>query len=433
MKTFYPKVELSVINLFGSIFNKIGISKDNKLRELDKVLDYDYDNIIVILYKGLCSRDIDKGDLYLNKHRLKNTYSVYPGDNINSKKIFDNYFDIKYINDNSNYKCYGISGNDDIYEKIISISKDEGKKVIFTYCDSFNDVDKLSSDIKGLVNSLTNSIVIVSSYCGKDVSKNYISLEENNDFINNISNLKYINNRCVTFDCNDIDTFSSYFYEEFRIMSYDECLNKGIVVRDDKYEYMLSCKGNISFKSDLEAISGGLTEYEIVFPLMVFEKKKEEEREVIRRANSDDFNEVLKLMNEVYLKRWEQRKDIFEKTQAIGRGEYSKYSGKYNADGIYVLELDGNIVGYLMWEIKPFSNDIHYNRNNIMVFRDVYVLEEYRRCGIATRLYNEALKYAKKLKISRVEFRVWEFDEETLKFINSLHVEKLRSCYEIKI
>ena len=86
-----------------------------------------------------------------------------------------------------------------------------------------------------------------------------------------------------------------------------------------------------------------------------------------------------------------------------------------------------------MWEIKPFSNDIHYNRNNIMVFRDVYVLEEYRRCGIATRLYNEALKYAKKLKISRVEFRVWEFDEETLKFINSLHVEKLRSCYEIKI
>ena len=432
MKSFFPKSEFLITNLLGSVLNKIGIDKDNRLKEVDKVLNYDYDNIVILLYKGLCSRDMGKDNLYLDKHRIKNTYSVYPSDEVNSKKILDNYFDIKYINDNSNYKCYGISGNDDVYEKIISISKNDGKKVIYTYCDSFSDVDKLSSDIKKLVDGLTNSIVLVSSYCGKDVESSVISLEENKNFIENISNLKYINNRCVTFDCNDISSFSSYFYEDFKILSYEEVRSKEMYINYD-FQYMLTCKGNKSFKGNFKGISGGLTECEIVFPLMVFEKKREEEREVIRRATSDDFNEVLKLMNEVYLKRWEQRKDIFEKTQAIGRGEYSKYSGKYNADGIYVLELDGNIVGYLMWEVKPFSDDIHFNKSLIMVFRDVYVLEEYRRCGIATRLYNEALKYAKKLKISRVEFRVWEFDEDTLKFINSLHVEKLRSCYEIKI
>ena len=432
MKSFFPKSEFLITNLLGSVLNKIGIDKDNRLKEVDKVLNYDYDNIVILLYKGLCSRDIGKDNLYLDKHRIKNTYSVYPSDEVNSKKILDNYFDIKYINDNSNYKCYGISGNDDVYEKIISISKNDGKKVIYTYCDSFSDVDKLSSDIKKLVDGLTNSIVLVSSYCGKDVESSVISLEENKNFIENISNLKYINNRCVTFDCCDISSFSSYFYEDFKILSYEEVKSKEMYINYD-FKYMLPCKGNKSFKGNFKGISGGLTECEIVFPLMVFEKKREEEREVIRRATSEDFNEVLKLMNEVYLKRWEVRKDIFEKTQAISRSEYSKYSGKYNADGIYVLELDGNIVGYLMWEVKPFSDDIHFNKSLIMVFRDVYVLEEYRRCGIATRLYNEALKYAKKLKISRVEFRVWEFDEDTLKFINSLHVEKLRSCYEIKI
>ena len=432
MKSFFPKSEFLITNLLGSVLNKIGIDKYNRLKEVDKVLNYDYDNIVILLYKGLCSRDIGKDNLYLDKHRIKNTYSVYPSDEVNSKKILDNYFDIKYINDNSNYKCYGISGNDDVYEKIISISKNDGKKVIYTYCDSFSDVDKLSSDIKKLVDGLTNSIVLVSSYCGKDVESSVISLEENKSFIENISNLKYINNRCVTFDCCDISSFSSCFYEDFKILSYEEVRSKEMYINYD-FQYMLTCKGNKSFKGNFMGISGGLTECEIVFPLMVFEKKREEEREVIRRATSEDFNEVLKLMNEVYLKRWEVRKDIFEKVQAIGRGEYSKYSGKYNADGIYVLELDGNIVGYLMWEVKPFSDDIHFNKSLIMVFRDVYVLEEYRRCGIATRLYNEALKYAKKLKISRVEFRVWEFDEDTLKFINSLHVEKLRSCYEIKI
>ena len=432
MKSFFSKKGFLIIDLLGSIFNKIGISRENRLREVDKVLNYEYDNIVVILYKGLCSSDVDKDDGYLRKHRIKNTYSVYPNDEVNSKKILDNYFDIKYINDNSNYKAYGISGNDEVYEKIINISKNDGKKVIYCYCDSYSDVCKLSNDIKGLVDSLNNSVVLVSSYCGKDMKDEVISLEDNKDFISNISNLRYINNRCIIFDSCDINSFSTYFYEDFKLLSYDEVVSKEMYV-DGEFQYMLCCKGNKSFKGNFKGISGGLTEDEVVFPMMIFEKKREDEREVIRKATSDDFGEVLKLMNEVFLKRWERRKDIFEKVQAIGRNEFSKYCGKHKADGIYVYELDGNIVGYIMWDVKPFINDIHYNRNNIMIFRDVYVLEEYRRSGIATKLYNEALKYAKKLKISRVEFRVWEFDEETLEFINSLHVEKLRSCYEIKI
>lgn len=433
MRTFYPKREVLITNLIGSVLKSIGMDCEETLREVDKFLKYDFDNIIIILYRGLCGRDIEKENGYLKKHQLKNTYSVYPSDDASSRRMLDNYFDIRKVNSKSDYKIYGIDGNDDVYERIVNISQNPGKKVIYTYCDSFNSSEDISGRIKKLIDCLSNSVVLVSSYCGRDISKSYIKLEDNKMFMDNVRNLKYISKRCVTFDCDDIEEIGDGFNTNHRIFSYEESVDKGVVISGEKYQYMLCCKGDVSFECGNDCLGGGLSEYEMLFPLMVFEKKREDEREIIRRADSEDYDELSKLISEAYLKRWECRKDIFEKVEAMGRSEFSKYCGKCTANGVNVVELDGNIVGYLLWEVKPFSSDSHFNRSNIMIFKDVYVLEEYRRRGMATRMYNEALKYAKKLKMSRVEFRVWEFDDEVLKFINSLQVERLRSCYEIKI
>ncbi|WP_425453645.1 N-acetyltransferase family protein [Oceanobacillus chungangensis] len=67
---------------------------------------------------------------------------------------------------------------------------------------------------------------------------------------------------------------------------------------------------------------------------------------------------------------------------------------------IFVAEAENNIAGF----IATLGGDLKRNRHSAYLV--LGVLEEYQGRGIATKLFNQVFKWAKEVKISRLELTV---------------------------
>ena len=82
MKTILPNYNECITNLSNSILKHFNIETyHNTIEELDKILDKDYKNVIVVLCDGMGSILLDEmldKDSFLIKNRIKTITSVYP-------------------------------------------------------------------------------------------------------------------------------------------------------------------------------------------------------------------------------------------------------------------------------------------------------------------------------------------------------------------
>lgn len=82
MKIVLPNYNESITNLSNSILKHFNIETyHNTIEELDKILDKDYKNVIVVLCDGMGSILLDEmldKDSFLIKNRIKTITSVYP-------------------------------------------------------------------------------------------------------------------------------------------------------------------------------------------------------------------------------------------------------------------------------------------------------------------------------------------------------------------
>lgn len=64
---------------------------------------------------------------------------------------------------------------------------------------------------------------------------------------------------------------------------------------------------------------------------------------------------------------------------------------------------------------------------------DIFVLEEFRHQGIATKLYKQIESIAKKIEAKRVDLTVWQFNNTALKFYESLGTKAQRIVLETRL
>ena len=463
MRVSYPNYNRAITNLVSNIMNEFEMdSSYSVLKDVKRLLDYNYTNVILIIYEDLCVNDFINinPNSFLGKHRLRNMTKSFPTSLKNTINVLetgnvfrkDDSIDIiKKINSDGKYCAYGIfpeglgaySTREEMFERIINLSLNDGKKFIYAYYDGkCSDVEVINSELEMLGDNLEDSIVLITS-TGHNKVGNMEGLDINNypELLEILDDYSYLNSRTMLVTCKDeeklVDNFDKYLSVDFKLLTMKDLEDKRLLTDElDNFDFdyiIVGRKEKYFLNSGYTDLDGGIVQDEVDIPLFCICRKKKEENFVVRQVTEKDYEDFLKLVQIVQEKNSVERKDIFRKNRIVTRNEMLDLSSRHSGKKSFVYVYNDKILGYIMCEIISFQGDVVYEERSVLRITDIYVLEEYRRHGIGKKLYEEVLKYGKKLHVNLLEFFIWDFNVEVVAFIKSLNMERLNSCYELKL
>ena len=366
MKTVLPNYEECITNLSNSILKHFNIDTYHKsLPFIDKILDKDYKNVIVVLCDGMGSILLDElldKDSFLIKNRIKAITSVFPptttaattsmlsGLNPNEHGWlgWDLYFkkedkvitmflntlkDSDVIAEDYNvarttypyesitkkiskkYEAHELLSFKDleyqkiegIVDKIIELSKGNNKKFIYAYYDNpdnflhtyginsnivKDEFQRINKSLEYLCDNIENSVVIILADHGHIDTEHYFledypsiksMLERTTSIEPRTASFKVMPNKMEEFK----NEFNKCFKEDFILYTKEEILeNKifGTGMNNPHFEEVIGdfvaiATSNKSildsnFNSDLKSLHAGLTDREMLIPIIVKEKQK---------------------------------------------------------------------------------------------------------------------------------------------------------------
>ena len=374
MNIKFPNYNNCLTNVTNSILKYFDIKPyHNTLSELDNVLKKkNYKNVLLLLYDGMGTKLLEKNlesTDFLRIHMEKNIDSVFPptttasttsvlsGLNpiehgwlgwdlyfreidevvtmfLNTKKDTDEkvskediskkYYSYSSIIDliNEKYKAYQLMpfgegayhDLDEMNKKIVELSREDGKKFIYAYCDepdhTMHEIgtdanetirlfQKINKSTQMLCNSLENTLVIVVADHGH-LNCEGITLSEYPDIFNLLSKDISIESRACNFFIRDgkqdefENLFRKYFGNDFYLYSKKDVLEKkifGIGNEHEKFQdslgdYLAIAISNKYFRYNensvnLVSMHAGITEDEVMVPLIIFDSDYKENYKLI--------------------------------------------------------------------------------------------------------------------------------------------------------
>ena len=159
--------------------------------------------------------------------------------------------------------------------------------------------------------------------------------------------------------------------------------------------------------------------------LNIVKNRKTVQNEIIREYRAvEDKEKFLPVVNKFFHDRWEKRPDVFVKS----------YNPNWSVDNnVVICFKSGEVAGFIIYGYGSDISSISMKDAMTFTIWDIYVKEEYRRQGVATRMYEKVVRIAEKCKSPRVRFKVFADDAETNLFLKSLHSKELYSLYEMDL
>ena len=458
----YPSNVKSIANVYSAFERYFGMKPNYScLRKIEQLLkEEEYKNIIILNYDGLSISHLDNLDV--DSILVKNlvytaTIAPYSFD-LGVRNTYNEFGNrlVQDVNLNTDYKAYGIfpyglgsyKTSDEAYQRIINLSSGSNKKLIYA---SFNDLtvansldlvtlkNKLNSindSISNLADSIQDSLIFVVSNFG-NVVKKYVNLADYSDIFDLVSDIKYINNSCCFIKMED-SLFKEFktrlvneFGNSFLVLSKEAAIEKNLLKKDSEFfgDYLIISVSDIGFINDIGG--NGLSREDAMVPIIAIKKKPYKEE--IRRSRVEDYEVIIRAMRGVQRERFKVRRDIFLSLGGLGRLEFASLCDRTISNNCFVYDVNGEIAGFVITKIKPADTNGPYLDHDYFTIQFLYVFEEYRRKGIGTKLYKEAVRYAKKLHFTRVEIPFWYIDKDIEKFIARLEPHLLHKIYEFYI
>lgn len=458
----YPSNVKSIANVYSAFERYFGMKPNYScLRKIEQLLkEEEYKNIIILNYDGLSTSHLD--NLSIDSILVKNlVYSTtvapysFDSDIENIYNEFGNKL-VENINLNTDYNAYGIfpyglgayKSSDEAYQRIINLSSGSNKKVIYASFEDLveanglnlatlkNKLESINDSISSLADSIQDSLIFIVSNFGSVVKK-HINLADYSDIFGLIDDIKYINNNSCFVKMED-SLFKEFkmrlvneFGNSFLVLPKKVAVERKLFKEDSKFfgDYLIVSVSDIGFISDISG--NGLSKEEAMVPIISI--KKRPYREEIRRSRVEDYEVVIRAMRWVQRERFKLRRDIFLSLGGLGRLEFASLCDRTISNNCFVYDINGKIAGFIITKIESADTNGSYLDHDYFTIQFLYVFEEYRRKGIGTKLYKEAVRYAKKLHFTRVEIPFWYIDQDMEKFIVHLEPHLLYKIYEFYI
>lgn len=147
---------------------------------------------------------------------------------------------------------------------------------------------------------------------------------------------------------------------------------------------------------------------------------------MIRNLTINDYEAVKNIISELHKMHLENRPDFYLENECpITLKEYKSLLKKKEKVGISFV-VNNKIAGICLATIK--------NRIEKSVYiDDIYVLSDYRRQGIATKLFEQIKKISKDMGAKSIDLTVWQFNKSAFDFYKSLGMKEQRIVLETRL
>lgn len=147
---------------------------------------------------------------------------------------------------------------------------------------------------------------------------------------------------------------------------------------------------------------------------------------MIRELTISDFEIVESIVAKLHKLHVDNRPDFYiENEHPINNKEYkTMLNSKDKINIAYIV--DDKITGVCLATTKDRIEKSIY-------IDDIYVLEEFRHQGIATRLYKQVENIAKDIGAKRIDLTVWQFNKTAMNFYKSLGMKTQRIVLETRL
>lgn len=146
----------------------------------------------------------------------------------------------------------------------------------------------------------------------------------------------------------------------------------------------------------------------------------------------DDYNEIKELFYEVHSLHLENRPDIYQDGNPLSIEVFNDFLANYdNLNYVYVK--DNKIAGVLIAKILYTLENLILKGQKICFIDSLGVKKEYQHKGIGKELYKHLKEEIKDKNIDAIELNVWGFNENAIKFYESLGMTIKNMKFEEKI
>ena len=147
----------------------------------------------------------------------------------------------------------------------------------------------------------------------------------------------------------------------------------------------------------------------------------------IRNMTVQDYLEVDQLMQQLHKLHVKGRPDLYVDLQHPYSLENFRQKVESAEHILLLAEENGKILGICFVAMRERSMMVNQQS---AYMDDLFVCEEVRRQGIATKLFKDAEKKAVGLGANRLDLMVWDFNQSAIGFYKSLGMTEQRYIFE---
>lgn len=155
----------------------------------------------------------------------------------------------------------------------------------------------------------------------------------------------------------------------------------------------------------------------------------------IREGNINDYEEIRDLVREVHLLHVKNRPDIYiDIENPFEKEDFEEILNSNNTKVFIAQDINNEeIVAYSIIQIMNTRNIPILVQSKFIYIDDLCVKAKHHKKGIGRTLFNYIINYSKEVKASSIQLNVWEFNEEAIKFYESLGMNTRNRRMEINL
>jgi diamine N-acetyltransferase len=153
---------------------------------------------------------------------------------------------------------------------------------------------------------------------------------------------------------------------------------------------------------------------------------------LIREATKNDYDAVHRIQRQVHEMHTKKRPDHYQMADTTLDRQYFNSLIDGENTKVFILEEDQPLAYTILTVKDPVERPILIPKK-VVYMDDFGVDQAFRGKGLGKRFFGEVVEYAKTIGADSLELGVWEFNEDAIKFYESMNLKTKSRLMEIRL